>query len=31
VLQSFDDGTRDLSDEVRAHMQATRLRGAAQH
>jgi nucleotide-binding universal stress UspA family protein len=31
VLQSFDDATRELSDEVRAHLQATHLRGAAQH
>jgi hypothetical protein len=30
VLQGFDDATRDLSDEVRAHLQATHLRGAAQ-
>lgn len=31
VLHGFDDATRDLSDEVRACMQATHLRGAAQH
>ena len=31
VLQGFDDATRELSDEVRAHLQATHLRGAAQH
>ena len=31
VLQGFDDATRDLSGEVRAHLQATHLRGAAQH
>jgi ABC-type sugar transport system substrate-binding protein len=31
VLQSFDDATRELSDEVRAHMHATHPRGAAQH
>jgi nucleotide-binding universal stress UspA family protein len=31
ALQGFDDATRDLADEVRAHMQATHLRGAAQH
>jgi nucleotide-binding universal stress UspA family protein len=29
VLQGFDDATRELSDEVRAHMQATHLRAAA--
>jgi nucleotide-binding universal stress UspA family protein len=31
VLQGFDDATRELSDEVRAHLQAAHLRGAAQH
>jgi nucleotide-binding universal stress UspA family protein len=31
VQQGFDDETRELSDEVRAHLQATHLRGAAQH
>ena len=31
VLQSFDDATRELSDQVRAHLQAAHLRGAAQH
>lgn len=31
VLQSFDDATRDLSDEVRAHLQAAHLRGAAEY
>ena len=31
VLQGFDDATRELSDQVRAHMQATQLRSAAQH
>ena len=31
VLQGFDDATRELSDEVRAHLQAAPLRGAAQH
>jgi nucleotide-binding universal stress UspA family protein len=30
VLQSFDDTARDLSDNVRAHVQAMHLRGAAQ-
>jgi nucleotide-binding universal stress UspA family protein len=30
VLQSFDDGARELSDMVRARLQATHLRGAAQ-
>ena len=30
VQQSFDDVTRELSAEVRAHLQATHLRGAAQ-
>jgi nucleotide-binding universal stress UspA family protein len=30
VLQGFDDATRELSDEVRGHLQATHLRGAAQ-
>jgi nucleotide-binding universal stress UspA family protein len=29
VQQSFDDATRELSAEVRAHLQATHLRGAA--
>jgi len=31
VRQGFDDATRELSDEVRARLQATLLRGAAQH
>ena len=31
VLQGFNDATRELSDEVRAHLQAAHLRGAAQH
>lgn len=31
VLRSFDDATRDLSDNVRAHLQVSHLRGAAQH
>ena len=31
VLQSFDDATRELSDQVRAHLQAAHLRGSAQH
>jgi len=31
VRQGFDDATRELSDEVRAHQQAAHLRGAAQH
>jgi hypothetical protein len=31
VLQSFDDATRELSEEVHARLQATHLRGAAQH
>ena len=31
VLQGFDDATRELSEEVRAHLQASHLRGAAQH
>ena len=31
VLQGFDDAARELSDEVRAHLQASHLRGAAQH
>ena len=31
VLQGFDDAARDLADEVRAHLQASHLRGAAQH
>ena len=30
VLQSFDDATRELSAEVRAHLQGSHLRGAAQ-
>ena len=30
VRQSFDDATRELSAEVRAHLQASHLRGAAQ-
>lgn len=30
VLQGFDDATRELSDEVRGHLQPTHLRGAAQ-
>ncbi len=30
VRQSFDDATRELSAEVRAHLQALHLRGAAQ-
>ena len=30
VLQSFDDATRDLSEQVRAHLRASHLRGAAQ-
>ena len=30
ALQSFDDTTRELSDEVRAHLQASHLRAAAQ-
>jgi nucleotide-binding universal stress UspA family protein len=30
VLQGFDDATRDLSEEARAHLQASHLRGAAQ-
>ena len=29
VLRSFDDNTRDLSDQVIAHLQASHLRGAA--
>ena len=29
VLHSFDDNTRDLSEKVRAHLQASHLRGAA--
>lgn len=29
VLRSFDDNTRDLSERVRAHLQASHLRGAA--
>jgi hypothetical protein len=31
VLQSFDDTSRELSEQVRAHLQASHLRGAAQH
>ena len=31
VLQSLDDATRDLSEQARAHLQASHLRGAAQH
>jgi hypothetical protein len=31
VGQSFDDATRDLSEKVRARLQASHLRGAAQH
>ena len=31
VRQSFDDASRELSEEVRAHLQASHLRGAAQH
>jgi nucleotide-binding universal stress UspA family protein len=31
VLQGFDDATRELADEIRGHLQATHLRGAAQH
>ena len=31
VLQGFDDATQELADEARAHLQATHLRGAAQH
>ena len=31
VLQSLDDATRELSEEVHARLQATHLRGAAQH
>jgi hypothetical protein len=31
VQQSLDDATRELSGEVHAHLQATHLRGAAQH
>jgi nucleotide-binding universal stress UspA family protein len=30
ALQSFDDNTRELSDEVREHLQASHLRAAAQ-
>jgi hypothetical protein len=30
VLQGFDDATRDLSEEARAHLQASHLRSAAQ-
>ena len=31
ILQSFDDTSRELAGEVRAHLQASHLRGAAQH
>ena len=31
VRQGFDDATRELSEEVRARLQASHLRGAAQH
>jgi nucleotide-binding universal stress UspA family protein len=31
VLHGFDDAARELADEVRAHLQASHLRGAAQH
>jgi nucleotide-binding universal stress UspA family protein len=31
VLHGFDDAAHDLADEVRAHLQASHLRGAAQH
>ena len=31
VLQGFDDAAQELADEARAHLQATHLRGAAQH
>jgi nucleotide-binding universal stress UspA family protein len=31
VRQGFDDAARDLADEVRARLQASHLRGAAQH
>ena len=31
ALQGFDDAARDLAGEVRAHLQASHLRGAAQH
>jgi hypothetical protein len=31
VRQSFDDASRELSEEVRAHLQVSHLRGAAQH
>lgn len=31
IFQSFDDTTRDLSEKVRAHLQVSHLRGAAQH
>ena len=31
VLQGFDDAARDLAGEVRARLQASHLRGAAQH
>jgi Universal stress protein family len=31
VRQGFDDATRELSEEVRAHLQASHRRGAAQH
>jgi len=31
VLQGFDDATQELAGEARAYLQATHLRGAAQH
>jgi nucleotide-binding universal stress UspA family protein len=31
VLHSFDDATRELSDQVYAHLRHSRLRGAARH
>jgi nucleotide-binding universal stress UspA family protein len=31
VLQSLDDATRDLAEQARAHLQASHLRGAAEH
>jgi len=31
VLHGFDDATRELSGQVRAHLKAAHLRGAAQH
>jgi nucleotide-binding universal stress UspA family protein len=31
ILQSFDDTARELAGKVRAHLQASHLRGAAQH